>query len=175
MRPRVDLSAIPVEIRRAACAFHEAGHIVVGWHHRRFISHAWLRPPYGFTGETCFLPYERGFRAGRQEDAARAEIEVVILSAGYCGEMIYWDAGEGLRWHPGAIQSHADDLEQMLPYIAFLCPPDEAAFRARCARAATAILYAPRMLVAQKAIAGVLFERRRIDAEEVAEIFAATA
>lgn len=175
MRPRGDLNAIPVEIRRSACAYHEAGHIVVGWHHRRTITHAWLRPPHGFTGETCFAPYERGFRAGRQEDLARAEIELVILSAGYCGEMVYWNQGEGLKWYPGAVQSHADDLEQMRPYLAFLHPPDEAALRDRCARAATAILYAPRMLAAQKKIAGVLCERRRIDAEEVAEIFAATA
>jgi hypothetical protein len=175
MRPRVDLSAIPVEIRRAACAFHEAGHIVVGWHHRRYITHAWLRPPYGFTGETCFLPYPRGFQTGRKEDAARAEVEVVILSAGYCGEMIYWNEGEGLKWYPGSIHSHEDDLEQMRPYIAFLRPQDEAAFRERCARAATAILYAPRMIAAQKAIADVLFERRRIDAEEVAAILAAAA
>lgn len=170
MRSRVDLGAIPAEIRRAACAFHEAGHIVAGWHHRRFITHAWLRPPYGFTGETCFLPYQRGFQAGRTEDAARAEVEVVILSAGYCGEMIYWNEGEGLDWYPGEIHSHHDDLEQMRPYIAFLRPQDEAAFRHRCARAATAILYAPRMILAQKAIARVLFERRRIDAEEVAAI-----
>jgi hypothetical protein len=172
MRLRADANAIPVEIRRAACAYHEAGHIVVGWHHRRYITHAWLRPPHGITGETCFLPYQRGFQAGRTEDAARAEIEVVILSAGYCGEMIYWNQGKGLKWYPGAIQSHADDLEQMQPYIAFLRPADEAAFRDRCARAATAILYAPRMIAAQGAIADVLLERRRIDAEEVATILA---
>jgi len=169
---RGELSDIPVDIRRAACAFHEAGHIVVGWHHRRLISHAWLRPPHGVTGETCFLPYERGFRAGRSEDAARAEVEVVILSAGYCGEMVYWNQGAGLKWYPGEICSHADDLDQMRPYIAFLRPPDEAGFRERCARAATAILYAPRMLAAQKAVAEVLLARRRIDAEEVAAILA---
>ncbi|HEV7256600.1 MAG TPA: hypothetical protein VGN82_02360 [Bosea sp. (in: a-proteobacteria)] len=166
MRAHIDLDAIPVEIRRAACAHHEAGHIVVGWHHRRYITHAWLRPPHGITGETCFLPYQRGFQPGRKEDAVRAEVEVVILSAGYCGEMIYWNAGEGLKWYPGEIQSHHDDLEQMRPYLAFLRPQDQAAFRDRCARAATAILYDPRMLAAQKAIARALFERRRVDADE---------
>lgn len=167
MSRRIDVTAIPVAIRRAACAFHEAGHVIVGWHHQRHITHAWLRPPHGFTGETCFLPYHRGFQAGRAEDRARAEVEVVILSAGYCGEMIYWNEGEGLKWYPGEISSHDDDLEQMRPYIAFLRPEDEAAFRERCARAATAILYDPRMIVAQKAIARVLFERRRIDRDEV--------
>lgn len=170
MRPRGDLSAIPVEIRRAACAFHEAGHIVVGWHHRRYITHAWLRPPHGFTGETCFLPYQRGFHAGRQDDAARAEVEVTILSAGYCGEMIYWDAGEGLKWYPGELHSHADDLDQMQPYIALLQPPDEAVLRARCARAATAILYQPSMRAAHAAIARRLLDHRRIDRDEVDEL-----
>lgn len=170
MRPRVDVNAIPVEIRRAACAFHEAGHIIVGWHHQRYITHAWLRPPYGFSGETCFVPYHRGFRNERKDDVIRAEVEVKILYAGYCGEMIYWNEGEGLRWYPGEIKSHDDDLEQMLPYISFLCPKDEAAFREHCARAAIAILYDPRMIVAQKAIANVLFERRRIGPDDVDDI-----
>jgi hypothetical protein len=162
-----ELSAIPAEIRRAACAFHEAGHIIVGWHHERYVTHAWLRPPFGFSGETCFEPYRKGFQAERLADIRRAEVEVTILSAGHCGEMIYWNEGEGLRWYPGAIHSHDDDLEQMRPYIAFLGPADEAALLARCARAAAAILYNPAMLAAQKAIAGVLFERRRIDADEI--------
>ena len=170
MRPRADLNAIPVPVRRAACAFHEAGHIIVGWHHKRYITHAWLRPPYGFSGETCFVPYHRGFQNERKDDLARAEVEVTILSAGYCGEMIYWNAGEGLKWYPGGINSHDDDLQQMLPYIRFLRPNDEAAFRERCARAATAILYDSRMIAAQKAIAGVLFERRRIAPEDVDDI-----
>lgn len=167
MRPGVDLNAIPVAIRRAACAFHEAGHIIVGWHHQRYITHAWLRPPHGFSGETCFVPYHRGFENDRKGDLVRAEVEVTILSAGYCGEMIYWNGGEGLKWYPGAIESHDDDLRQMLPYIHFLRPTDEAAFRERCARAATAILYDPRMIAAQKAIAEVLFERRRIERDDV--------
>ena len=160
------LSDIPVDIRRAACAFHEAGHIVAGWRHRRYITHAWLRPPYGFSGETCFEPYKRGFKADSPVDRQRAEIEIVILSAGYCGEMIYWN-GEGLAWYPGAIASHEDDLRQMEPYIALLRPPDEAALRARCADAATAILYRPVMLAALAAIAGRLSDRRRIDRAEV--------
>lgn len=83
---------VPPDIRRAACAFHEAGHIVVGWQFQRFITHAWLRPPYGLSGETCFEPYKRGFRVGSPVDRQRAEVEVIILSAGYCGEMIYWNA-----------------------------------------------------------------------------------
>jgi hypothetical protein len=173
MRPRPDLERIPLEIRRSACAFHEAGHIIVGWHHRRYITHAWLRPPHGCSGETCFEPYSRGFQDGRKADAVRAETEVTILSAGYCGEMIYWNQGEGLKWYPGEIHSHADDIEQMRPYIGFLRPQDETAFRERCARAATAILYAPRMIAAQKAIAGVLFERRRVGPEEVDDIIKA--
>jgi hypothetical protein len=173
MRSRLDLDRIPVEIRRAACAFHEAGHIVVGWHHQRYITHAWLRPPHGCSGETCFEPYRRGFQDGRKDDAIRAEAEVTILSAGYCGEMIYWNQGEGLKWYPGEINSHADDLQQMQPYLGFLRPPDEVAFRERCARAATAILYAPRMIVAQKAIAKMLVERRRIGPDEVDAIIKA--
>ncbi|BCB21455.1 hypothetical protein [Bosea sp. ANAM02] len=160
---------IPVEIRRAACAFHEAGHIVVGWEHRRAITHAWLRPPYGVSGETCFEPYTRGFRADRPVDRRRAEVEIIILSAGYCGEMIYWNE-KGLKWYPGAIASHEDDLRQMRPYIALLQPADEAALRERCAAAATAILYRPAMLAAQAAIARRLSEQRRIDRDEVDEI-----
>lgn len=163
------LSDIPADIRRAACAFHEAGHIVVGWEHRRYITHAWLRPPYGFSGETCFEPYKRGFQADNPIDRQRAEIEITILSAGYCGEMIYWNA-EGLKWYPGTIASHEDDLRQMKPYIALLQPPDEAVLQARCANAATAILYRPVMLAAQAAIARRLFDRRRIDRDEVDEI-----
>ncbi|WP_336811971.1 hypothetical protein [Bosea sp. MMO-172] len=163
------LDDIPAEIRRAACAFHEAGHIVVGWEHQRHITHAWLRPPHGISGETCFEPYKRGFRSDSPVDLRRAEIEITILSAGYCGEMIYWNE-EGLKWYPGAIASHEDDLRQMRPYIALLPPQDEAALRARCATAATAILYRPAMLAAQAAIARRLFERRRIDCDEVDEI-----
>ncbi|KRE03411.1 hypothetical protein ASE61_13140 [Bosea sp. Root670] len=160
------LSDIPADIRRAACAFHEAGHIIVGWHHRRYITHAWLRPPYGSSGETCFEPYSRGFQSGNPIDLRRAEIEITILSAGYCGEMIYWNE-EGLKWYPGEIASHEDDLQQMTPYIALLQPPDEAVLRARCANAATAILYRPAMLAAQAAIARRLSDRRRIDRDEV--------
>ena len=165
-----ELNAIPAEVRRAACAFHEAGHIIVGWHHERYVTHAWLRPPHGFTGETCFEPYRKGFQTERLADIRRAEVEVTILSAGHCGEMIYWNEGDGLKWYPGAIQSHADDLEQMRPYIAFLRPADEFALRARCARAAAAILYQPPMLAAQKAIAKTLVERRRIDRDEIDDI-----
>ncbi|MDR6874917.1 hypothetical protein J2Y55_005956 [Bosea sp. BE125] len=58
----------------------------------------------------------------------------------------------------------------MRPYIAFLRPVDELALRARCARAAAAILYQPPMLAAQKAIAKRLFERRRIDRDEIDDI-----
>lgn len=163
------LSDIPADIRRAACAFHEAGHIVVGWEHRRCITHAWLRPPHGVSGETCFEPYKRGFQTGSPIDRQRAEIEITILSAGYCGEMIYWNE-EGLKWYPGAIASHEDDLQQMKPYLALLQPPDEAALQARCANAATAILYRPPMLAAQAMIARRLFDRRRIDRDEVDEI-----
>lgn len=163
------LSEIPPDTRRAACAFHEAGHIVVGWEHRRYITHAWLRPPYGFSGETCFEPYERGFRSDSPADLRRAEVEITILSAGYCGEMIYWNE-EGLKWYPGAIASHEDDLRQMEPYIALLRPQDETALRNRCANAATAILYRPAMLTAHAAIARRLFGQRRIDRDEVDEI-----
>lgn len=162
-----ELSAIPAEVRRAACAFHEAGHMIVGWHHERYVTHAWLRPPHGLTGEACFEPYQTGFQAERLADLRRAEVEVTILSAGHCGEMIYWNEGKGLKWYPGAIHSHEDDLEQMRPYIAFLRPVDEVALRARCARAAAAILYHPPMLAAHKAIAKSLFERWRIDGDEV--------
>lgn len=163
------LSDVPADIRRAACAFHEAGHIVVGWEHRRFITHAWLRPPYGFSGETCFEPYRRGFQVDSPVDRQRADIEIIILSAGYCGEMIYWNE-EGLKWYPGAIASHEDDLRQMEPYIALLHPPDETALRSRCANAATAILYRPAMLMAHAAIARRLFDQRRIDRDEVDDI-----
>ena len=166
------LSDIPSEIRRAACAFHEAGHVVVGWHHKRSITHAWLRPPYGFSGETCFEPYRRGFQADRPGDLARAEVEITILAAGHCGEMIYWNEGEGVKWYPRELHSHADDLDQMTPYIALLRPPDEAALRARSARAATAILYQPAMRLAHAAIARRLFENRRIERDEVDEIIA---
>lgn len=168
------LSDIPPGVRRAACAFHEAGHIVVGWEHRRHITHAWLRPPYGFSGETCFEPYERGFRSDSTVDRRRAEIEIIILSAGYCGEMVYWNK-DGLKWYPGAIASHEDDLQQMEPYLALLRPLDEAALRTHCANAATAILYRPAMLAAQAAIARRLSDRRRIDREEVDEIIGRTA
>lgn len=163
------LREIPPDVRRAACAFHEAGHIVVGWQLRRPITHAWLRPPYGFSGETCFEPYRRGFQAGNPADRQRADAEITILSAGYCGEMIYWNA-EGLKWYPGAIASHEDDLRQMRPYLALLQPEDGAVVRERCATAATAILYRPAMLVAQAAIARRLSERRRIDRDEAEEI-----
>jgi hypothetical protein len=161
------LEAIPVAVRRAACAFHEAGHIIVGWHHQRPITHAWLRPPHGVTGETCFEPYRRGFATERQADLRRAEDEITILSAGYCGEMIYWNEGEGLRWYPGAIRSHEDDLDQMLPYIALLKPADEAGLRERCSRTAAAILYRPAMLEAQKGLAAALIEARRVDRDDV--------
>ena len=163
------LSDIPADIRRAACAFHEAGHIVVGREHRRLITHAWLRPPHGASGETCFEPYKRGFQVDSPVDRRRAEIEIIILSAGYCGEMIYWNE-EGLKWYAGAIASHEDDLRQMRPYIALLQPSDEAGLRARCQTAATAILYRPAMLAAQAAIARRLFDQRRIDRDEVDEI-----
>lgn len=163
------LSDIPADIRRAACAFHEAGHIVVGWQHQRYITHAWLRPPHGVSGETCFEPYSRGFRSDSPFDLRRAEVEITILSAGYCGEMIYWNE-EGLKWYPGAIASHEDDLRQMKPYLALLRPPDEAALQARCANAATAILYRPPMRAVQAAIARRLSERRRIDRDEVDDI-----
>lgn len=172
MRSRVAIDTIPVAIRRAACAFHEAGHILVGWHHKRYITHAWLRPPHGLAGETCFEPYHRSFQSERKEDLARAEIEVTILYAGYWGEMIYWNEGEGLKWYPGAIHSHDDDLEQMLPYIGFLSPADETALRKRASQAAAAILYRPRVIVAQKAIAKMLFEQRRIEREDVETIIA---
>lgn len=161
------LGTIPVAVRRAACAFHEAGHIVVGWHHERSITHAWLRPPHGVSGETCFEPYRRGFEDERPADIRRAEAEIAILLAGYCGEMIYWNRAENLRWYPGELHSHGDDLEQMRPYIAFLRPADEADLRERCARAAAAILYRPAMLAAQAAIADILVKRRRIDRQEV--------
>ena len=164
------LDAIPAQVRRAACAFHEAGHIVVGWHHQRNITHAWLRPPYGFSGETCFEPYRQGFQADRANDRGRAEVEITILSAGHCGEMIYWNEAEGSRWYPGELHSHADDLDQMTPYIALLRPPDEAALRARCTRAATVILYQPAMRLAHAAIARRLFDHRRIERGEVDEI-----
>jgi hypothetical protein len=171
----VDLDRIPIRIRRAACAYHEAGHIIVGWQHRRYITHAWLRPPQGMTGETCFVPYQRGFRADRAEDLARAESEVIILCAGHCGEMIYWDQSEGLKWFPGEIRSHEDDLAQMRPYLALLAPRDETALRAKCARAATAILYRPAMLAAQARIAAALLERWRIEPAEVEAIMSAAA
>ena len=161
------LDAIPADVRRAACAFHEAGHIIVGWHHQRRITHAWLRPPHGVSGETCFEPYRRGFQPDNALDRQRAEIEITILSAGYCGEMIYWNSAEAVRWYPGAIHSHADDLQQMEPYIALLRPDDPASLRARCAKAATAILYRPAMLVAHTALAAHLAARRRIDRDEV--------
>ncbi len=116
------IEAIPPAIRRAACAFHEAGHIVVGWHYRRAITHAWLRPPQGVSGETCFEPYRRGFQLDRAGDLRRAEIEITILSAGQCGEMVYWNGAEGLKWYPGELRSHGDDLDQMQPFIALLQP-----------------------------------------------------
>lgn len=165
--PMPNLAAIPAAIRRAACAFHEAGHIVVGWHHRRAITHAWLRPPQGASGETCFEPYRRGFQADRAGDLHRAEIEVTILSAGQCGEMIYWNQPEGLKWYPGELRSHGDDLDQMQPFIALLQPPDAGLLRARCARAATAILYQPAMRTAHEAIARRLAAAGRIGADEV--------
>ncbi|KPF62609.1 hypothetical protein IP69_20245 [Bosea sp. AAP35] len=161
------LDAIPPAIRRAACAFHEAGHIVVGWHHRRTISHAWLRPPHGVSGETCFMPYARDFRAERAVDLRRAEIEITILSAGHCGEMVYWNEGPGLKWYPGELHSHEDDVAQMQPFIALLQPADASLLRARCARAATAILYQPAMRAALAQIAGRLREAGRIDSDEV--------
>jgi hypothetical protein len=163
------LSDIPPDIRRAACAFHEAGHIIVGWQYQRYITHAWLRPPHGVSGETCFEPYKRGFRSDSPADLRRAEIEITILAAGHCGEMIYWNA-EGLKWYPGAIASHEDDLRQMQPYVALLQPADKAALRERCTTAATAILYRPAMLAAHAAIARRLFDQRRIDRDEVDEI-----
>ncbi|AMJ62467.1 hypothetical protein [Bosea sp. PAMC 26642] len=161
------LEAIPPAIRRAACAFHEAGHIVVGWHHRRAITHAWLRPPQGVSGETCFEPYRRGFQAHRAGDLRRAEIEVTILSAGQCGEMIYWNGAQGRKWYPGELRSHGDDLDQMQPFIALLQPPDAGLLREHCARAATAILYRPAMRTAQETIARRLDAASRIGADEV--------
>lgn len=167
------LDAIPPAIRRAACAFHEAGHIVVGWHHRRAISHAWLRPPHGTSGETCFAPYARDFRAERPGDLRRAEIEITILAAGHCGEMIYWNEPEGLRWYPRDLRSHDDDVTQMRPYLALLQPTDADLFRARCARAATAILYQPAMRAALAGIADRLRDSRRIGSDEVDAVMGA--
>ncbi|WP_420104057.1 hypothetical protein [Bosea sp. (in: a-proteobacteria)] len=162
---------IPAEIRRAACAFHEAGHIVVGWAQGRFISHAWLKPPYGFSGETCFEPYERAFRRDLAEDRARAEAEIAILYAGHGGEMLYWNE-EGLRFYPGAIASHEDDLRQIAGFLAWLGPVDEAATRARCEAAATAILYRPAIRRGHAAIARRLLDQRRIHRDEVERIMA---
>jgi hypothetical protein len=170
MDARTRLDAIPIAIRREACAYHEAGHILVGWHHQRPISYAWLRPPHGVSGETCFQPYHKPFRREREQDRARAETEIVILHAGFCGEMIYWDQPGSRRWYPGELSSHHDDLEQMLAYISFIGAPDEAALRARCLRAATAILHVPKMLAAQRRIAAVLVANRRIESEDVAAI-----
>ncbi len=170
MSARRHLNSIPVEIRRAACAFHEAGHILVGWRYQRSISHAWLRPPHGVSGETCFEPYQREFRRERQADIARAEAEISILYGGYCGEMIYWNQPEALRWYPGELESHEDDLQQMLPYLRFIAPPDEAVFRARCVRAATAILHAPAMQSALRRIAAALIADRRIGQDAVSAL-----
>jgi hypothetical protein len=166
------LEAIPPAIRRAACAFHEAGHIVVGWHHRRAITHAWLRPPQGVSGETCFEPYRRGFQLDRAGDLRRAEVEITILSAGQCGEMVYWNGAEGLKWYPGELRSHGDDLDQMQPFIALLQPPDAGLLRARCARAATAILYQPAMRIAHEGIARRLAAAGRVSADEVEVLMA---
>ncbi len=160
------IEAIPPAIRRAACAFHEAGHIVVGWHYRRAITHAWLRPPQGVSGETCFEPYRRGFQLDRAGDLRRAEIEITILSAGQCGEMVYWNGAEG------ELRSHGDDLDQMQPFIALLQPPDAGLLRARCARAATAILYQPAMRTAHEAIARRLAAAGRVSADEVEALMA---
>lgn len=165
---------LPAEIRRAACACHEAGHIVVGWAQGRFISHAWLRPPYGFSGEVCFEPYRQGFRSDRPEDRARAEAEIAILYAGHGGEMLYWNE-EGLRFYPGAIASHEDDLRQIDGFLAWLRPVDEAAVRARCQAAATAILYRPAIRRAHAAIARTLLDQRRIHRDEVELIMAGQA
>lgn len=162
-----NLAAIPATIRRAACASHEAGHIVVGWHHRRCVTHAWLRPPQGTSGETCFEPYRRDFRADRPDDLRRAEVEITILAAGHCGEMIYWNQPEGLKWFPGTLGSHADDIAQMVPYLALLRPSDETVLKERCARAATAILYQPAMRLAHATIARRLREEGRIGRDEV--------
>jgi hypothetical protein len=175
MDARTRLESIPLEIRREACAYHEAGHILVGWHHRRAISHAWLRPPHGISGETCFQPYEAPFRRERAQDRVRAEIEIVILQAGYCGEMIYWDQPHRRRWFPGELTSHHDDLAQMQAYIRFIGQPDEAGLRARCLRAATAILHAPAMLAAQRRIAASLIADRRIAGDELGAIIHADA
>jgi hypothetical protein len=164
--------AIPAAVRRAACAFHEAGHIVVGWHHRRAITHAWLRPPQGVSGETCFEPYRRGFDAQSPQDRRRAEIEITILAAGHCGEMLYWNEPAGLKWYPGELRSHGDDLDQMQPFIALLQPPDAGLLRARCARAATAILYQPAMRCAHAAIAARLDAQGRIGRDEVEALMA---
>jgi hypothetical protein len=161
------LAAIPPAIRRAACAAHEAGHIVVGWHHGRAITHAWLRPPQGVSGETCFEPYRRGFDARSAQDRKRAEIEITILAAGHCGEMLYWNEPAGLKWYPGAIESHADDLAQMQPFLALLQPEAAEPLRARCERAATAILYRPAMRAAHAAIAARLDAQGRIGRDEV--------
>lgn len=166
-----NLADIPADIRRAACAFHEAGHIVVGWEQGRRISHAWLRPPYGFGGEVCFEPYARGFRGESAVDRSRAEAEITILYAGHCGEMIFWNEG-GLRWYPGAIASHEDDLRQIAVFLDWLRPADEPALRARCQAAAMAILYRPAMRRAQAAIAHHLVAQRRIHRDEVAAIMA---
>ncbi|MFN3674251.1 MAG: hypothetical protein ACK4VM_20300 [Bosea sp. (in: a-proteobacteria)] len=175
MTSRNALDAIPVEIRRAACAFHEAGHILVGWRLGRRITHAWLRPPHGVSGETCFMPYATPMRSEREADRVRAEAEVTILCGGYCGEMIYWNQAEAARWFPGEIQSHADDLAQMRIFLRFLAPADEAALQARCSRAAMAILHAPAMLAAQKALADQLIRNRRIGGEDLATIMASSA
>lgn len=161
------LAAIPAAVRRAACAAHEAGHIVVGWHHHRLVTHAWLRPPQGVSGETCFEPYRRGFDARSAQDRRRAEIEITILAAGHCGEMLYWNEPAGLKWYPGDIASHADDLAQMQPFLALLHPEEAGALQARCARAATAILYQPAMRRAHAAIAAQLDAQGRIGRDEV--------
>ncbi len=44
---------------------------------------------------TCFEPYRRGFDARSAQDRKRAEIEITILAAGHCGEMLYWNEPAG--------------------------------------------------------------------------------
>lgn len=87
-----------------------------------------------------------------------------------CESSIYWSQPEALPWYPGELESHEDDLQQMLPYLRFIAPPDEAALRARCVRAATAILHAPAMLSALRRIAAALIADRRIDQDAVSAL-----
>ncbi|MCB2399377.1 hypothetical protein [Rhizobium ruizarguesonis] len=135
---------IPVEVRRKAAAFHEAGHLLVATVLGRKVTGAILRPPHGTNGETQFEDEpEVVLDLKLQDDRSVIENHVVVLMAGEIAEAIVWDEMRPL-FNP-LVDTHRDDVAmiKVLKEAFYFDQEEDARYEAHCRGKTASIVHEP--------------------------------